>query len=315
MTNKPNVMVLYEQRPKAMAQLEQAYTLHRWDQAKDKAAFLVEHGAKCLAVATNGHAHLDRAMFDALPNVGLVACSSAGFEAFDLGVMAERGIALTNTSVALCDDVADTAIMLLLAARRGLVAADAYVRSGDWVTKGMFPLQRGLKGSRLGIVGLGTIGSAIANRAEALGVEVSYSSRTPKDVRWQYQANLNALAEQSDHLVVAVAGGDATRGLISREVIESLGPEGLLINISRGSVVDQDAMVAALRDGRLGHAALDVYAQEPTQDPELVALRNVTLYPHHASGTVETRDAMAQLVVDNLAAFFAGKALLTPVRL
>lgn len=315
MTTKPDVMVLYEQRPKAMAQLEQAYTLHRWDQAADKAAFLAGHGAKCRAVAANGHVRIDRAMLDALPNLKLVACSSAGFESFDVGLMAERGIALTNTSAALFDDVADTAIMLLLAARRGLVAADAYVRSGDWVRQGMFPLQRALKGSRLGIVGFGTIGAAIAHRAQALGVEVSYWNRSPKEANWRYQPDLRTLAAQSDHLVVAVAGGEGTRGLISREIIEALGPEGLLINISRGSVVDQDAMIAALRDGRLGHAALDVYAQEPTREPSLVCLRNVTLYPHHASGTVETRDAMAQLVVDNLAAFFAGKALLTPVKL
>ncbi|HEU0229685.1 MAG TPA: 2-hydroxyacid dehydrogenase [Burkholderiaceae bacterium] len=315
MTAKPDVMVLYEQRPKAMAQLEEAYTLRRWDQAADKTAFLAEHGAKCRAVATNGHARIDRTMLDALPNLGLVACSSAGFETFDLGLMAERGIALTNTSVALRDDVADTAIMLLLAARRGLVEADAYVRSGDWVRKGMFPLQRALKGSRLGIVGLGMIGTAIAQRAESMGVEVSYWNRSAKDVGWRYRPDVRTLAAESDHLAVTVTGGEGTRGLISRDVIDALGPEGLLINISRGSVVDQDAMVTALREGRLGHAALDVYAQEPTQEAGLVSLRNVTLYPHHASGTVETRDAMAQLVVDNLAAFFAGKPLLTPVRL
>jgi lactate dehydrogenase-like 2-hydroxyacid dehydrogenase len=315
MTTKPDVMVLYEQRPKAMAQLEQAYTLHRWDKASDKAALLAEHGAKCRTVVTNGHAPLNKAMLDALPNLKLVACSSAGFEAFDIGVMAERGIALTNTSAALLDDVADTAIMLLLAARRGLVAADAYVRSGDWVKHGMFPLQHSLKGSRLGIVGLGSIGTAIAHRAQAMGVQISYWNRSPKKAEWPHSPDVKTLAEQSDHLVVTVAGGPGTRALISREVIDALGPEGLLINISRGSVVDQDAMIAALRDGRLGHAALDVYAQEPTQEPSLVSLPNVTLYPHHASGTVETRDAMAQLVVDNLAAFYAGKPLLTAVKL
>lgn len=315
MTGKPDVMVLHEQRPKAMAQLEEAYTLHRWDKSADKAAFLAEHGAKCRAAATNGHAPLDKAMLDAMPNLKLVACSSAGFEAFDVGTMAERGIALTNTSAALLDDVADTAIMLLLAARRALVLADAHVRSGDWVKKGMFPLQRALKGSRLGIVGLGSIGNAIAERAQALGVEIAYWNRSPKDVSWQRLPDVKTLAQACDHLVVAVAGGVATRGLISREVIEALGSDGLLINIARGSVVDQEALIEALRDGRLGHAALDVYAQEPTQDPNLVSLPNVTLYPHHASGTVETRDAMAQLVVDNLAAFFADKPLLTPVKL
>lgn len=315
MATKPDVMVLFEQRPKAMAQLEQAYTLHRWDKAADKAAFLAEHGAKCKAVVSNGHSKINKAMLDALPNLEIVACSSAGFESFDVDVMAERGIALTNTSVALRDDVADTAIMLLLAARRSLVAADAYVRSGDWVSKGMFPLTRALKGSRLGIVGLGSIGTAIGERAEAMGVQISYWNRSPKQSAWRHHADLCALAAESDHLVVVVAGGEGTRGLISAEVIEALGPQGLLINIARGSVVDQEAMIDALQHRRLGHAALDVYAQEPTQEPALVALPNVTLYPHHASGTVETRDAMAQLVVDNLAAFYAGKALVTPVKL
>jgi lactate dehydrogenase-like 2-hydroxyacid dehydrogenase len=315
MASKPDVMVVFEQRPKAMAQLEQAYTLHRWDKATDKPAFLAEHGPKCRAVVANGHARLDKAMLDGLPNLAVVACSSAGFETFDTGVMAQRGIALTNTSVALRDDVADTAIMLLLAARRGLVAADSYVRSGDWIKNGMFPLQRSLKGSRLGIAGLGMIGTAIAHRAQAMGVEVSYWNRSRKDVAWQYLPDIVTLAKESDHLVVVVPGGEDTRGLISRQVMDALGPQGLLINVARGSVVDQDAMIAALREGRLGHAALDVYAQEPTQEPSLVALPNVTLYPHHASGTVETRDAMAQLVVDNLAAFYAGKPLLTPVKL
>lgn len=312
---KPDIMMLYPQRPRAMAQLEAAYTVHRWDLAEDKAAFLAEHGAKCRAVATNGHAPLDRALVKGLPNLELVACSSAGFESFDLAALAENGIGLTNTSSALCDDVADTAIMLMLAARRSLVKADAYVRSGDWGKHGMFPLQHTLKGRRLGIVGLGTIGRAIAMRGEAMGLEVAYWNRRPKDARWPFEADLVALARKSDNLVVIVAGGEGTRGLISKDVIEALGPEGLLINVARGSVVDEPALIKALSSGTLGHAALDVYASEPNPDPALVALPNTTLFPHHASGTVETRDAMAQLVVDNLAAFYAGAPLLTPVNL
>lgn len=315
MATKPDVMMLYPMRPAAMAQLEAAYTLHRADLAEDKDAFIAEHGPACRTIATNGHMPVTRAIIEAMPQLQLVACSSAGFESFDLAAMAERGIALTNTSSALSDDVADTAILLMLAARRGLVPADAYVRSGDWAAKGMFPLQRSIAGKRLGIVGMGTIGQEIAGRAEALKMKVSYWNRRAKDVPWDYQPDLVTLARDCDILVAIVAGGEGTRDLISAEVMEALGPDSLLINVSRGSVVDEAAMIAALTSGALGHAALDVFASEPDPDPALASLPNVTLYPHHASGTVETRDAMAQLVVDNLAAFYAGQPLLTPVDL
>lgn len=312
---KPDVMMLCPMRPAAMAQLEAAYNLHRWDLAKDKPAFLAQHGPACRTVATNGHIPMTREMLAAMPALDLVACSSAGYESFDLAAMGERGVALTNTSAALSDDVADTAIMLMLAARRGLIAADAYVRSGDWARQGMFPLQRATAGSRLGIVGMGTIGRQIAARAQAMGVRVSYWNRRPKDVPWDYQPDLLTLARDSDALIAIVAGGEGTRGLISAQVIDALGPDGLLVNVARGTVVDEPALIDALSNGRLGHAALDVFASEPDPDPRLTALPNVTLYPHHASGTVETRDAMAQLVVDNLAAFYAGRPLLTPVDL
>ncbi len=312
---KPDVMMLYPMRPKAMEQLEAAYSLHRYDQAGDKGAFLEEHGAKCRAIATNGHAPLTREIIARMPNLELVACSSAGFEGFDLAAMAERGIRLSNSSAALCDDVADTAIMLMLAARRSLVRADAYVRSGEWAEKGMFPLQTTLNGKVLGIVGLGTIGQAIARRGEAMGMAVRYWNRRRKDVPWTFVPDLSDLAEQADNLVVIVAGGEGTRHLISRDVMEALGPGGLLVNVSRGSVVDEAALIDMLGSGALGGAALDVYASEPDADPHLTALPNVTLFPHHASGTVETRDAMAQLVVDNIAALFAGRDLVTPVDL
>lgn len=313
--SKPDVMMLYPMRPKAMEQLEAAYTLHRADLADDKTAFIAEHGPKCRTIATNGHEPVTREMIAAMPKLELVACSSAGFESFDLVAMAERGVKLTNTSSALSDDVADTAIMLMLAARRSLVAAEAYVRSGDWARKGMFPLQHTISGKRLGIVGMGTIGQEIARRAEAMRMQVSYWNRRPKDVPWPFQPDLLQLASDSDVLVVIVAGGEGTRGLISSKVMAALGPQGLLVNVSRGSVVDEPALIAALSSGALGQAALDVFASEPDPDPALTALPNVTLFPHHASGTVETRDAMAQLVVDNLAAFYAGQPLLTPVDL
>lgn len=310
---KPDVLVLAPPRPKAMAQLEASYTLHRLDLAKDREAFLVEHGPRCEAIVTNGHCSLTRDDLRHLPKLAIAACSSAGFESIDLDALTEQGVHLTNSSVALQDDVADVALMLTLASRRHLVRAHRYVTSGDWGRSGPYPLLNSLKDKRAGIVGLGTIGLSIARRLEPLGLELGYTARSKKDVEYQYFSDLTDLAEWSDILVVIVPGGAETDKMINREVLDALGPEGTLINVARGSVIDEREMIAALKDGRLGSAGLDVYVNEPHPDLELTKLPNVTLYPHHASGTVETRDAMAQTVVDNLAAHFADKPLLTPV--
>lgn len=309
----PEILVMCPIRPVAMARLEAAYTLHRHDEARDKPAFLAEHGPRCEAVVTNGHVGLREADLRHLPRLGIVACSSAGYESIDVAALHARGVAVTNTSDALCDDVADTALMLLLAARRDLVRAHAYVRSGDWAAQGMYPLMHAIRGRRAGILGLGKIGMAIARRLEPLGLAIGYTARSPKDVPFTYCEDVRTLAEWSDILLIAVPGGPATDRLVDAAAIEALGPGGTIVNVARGSVVDEPAMVEALASGRLGSAGLDVYASEPDPDPRLTALPNVTLYPHHASGTVETRDAMAGLVVDNLAAHFAGAPLLTPV--
>lgn len=313
--SKPDVMVLSPARPSAMAQLEAAYMLHRCDLAEDKQAFLQEFGPRCSAVVTDGHTPLTHAQLAHMPELGVVTCSSAGFESIDTDALSERGIALTNSAIALRDDVADAALMLTLAARRQLVAAHDYVRSGAWGRDGMYPLLSAMRGKKAGIVGLGTIGQAIARRFEPLGLEIGYTARSEKPVPYLYEPKLPALAAWADILVVIVPGGDETRGLISRDVLAALGPTGTLINVARGSVVDETALIEALKSGALGSAGLDVYLNEPDPDPELVSLPNVTLYPHHASGTVETRDAMAQTVVDNLAAFYAGRPLVSPVSL
>ncbi|MES2968421.1 MAG: 2-hydroxyacid dehydrogenase [Pseudomonadota bacterium] len=311
---KPDVLVLYPTRPAQMQALAAAYTLHRYDLAADKAALLADVGQNVQAIVTNGHASLDRALISALPALKVVACASAGYETIDVAALTERGIKLTNTSDALFDDVADTALMLTLAARRNLIRGHDYVRSGDWAKNGMFPLQSAVRGKRLGIVGMGRIGQAIIARAQAVGLDIAYFSRTPKaDVALPFQPDLLALAAWADILIVIVAGGAGTKGLISDAVIRALGPQGTLVNVARGSVVDEAALIAALTDGGLGSAALDVFATEPDANPALTHLPNVTLYPHHASGTEETRAAMAQLVVDNLAAHFAGRPLLTAV--
>ena len=313
---KPDVLVIYPPLAPQLAMLEQRYTLHRYDLADlaGQAAMLVRIGPRCQAVVTNGHVDLTRGMIAQLPALRVVACASAGFETIDLAALTERGIVLTNTSEALFDDVADAALMLMLAVRRGLVAGHGYVASGDWARQGMFPLQSALRGKKLGIVGMGRIGQAILTRAQAVGLDCAYFSRTAKpQVMVPFQPDLLALADWADLLVVIVAGGAGTKNLIDGRILRALGPQGTLINVSRGSVVDEAALIAALREGDLGGAGLDVFWNEPAPDPALTGLPNVTLYPHHASGTVETRAAMAQLVVDNLAAFYAGQPLLTPV--
>lgn len=311
---KPDVLVLYPTLPPQMEVLEQAYTLHRYDLADDKAALLAKAGPLCQAAVLNGHTSLTREMLAQLTALKVVACSSAGYESIDVAALNERGIKLTNSSDALSDDVADTALMLLLAARRGLIGGHAYVTSGDWGRKGMYPLQSAVRGKKLGIVGMGTIGKAIIARAQAVGLETQYFSRTAKpEVDLPFQPDLHALATWADFLIVIVAGGAGTMNLIDDRILRALGPQGTLINVSRGTVVDETALIAALQDGGLGSAGLDVYWNEPNPDPVLTGLPNVTLYPHHASGTHETRDAMAQTVVDNLAAHFAGKPLLSAV--
>ena len=312
---KPEVMVLSPIRRDVMAMAEAAFTLLRADMAEDAEAFIADKGARCRALLTSGNVTMSGAMLDAMPQLAMVSCATAGYDALPVGEFAARGIALSNTSPALRDDVADMAILLTLAAQRSFVAGDAYVRNGDWAAKGMFPLQRSVSGKRLGIVGLGSLGQAVGLRAQAFNMRIGYWNRRPKPVEWSHQPDLIELARDSDVLIVTVAGGPDTAGLISAPVMEALGPEGLLVNIARGSVVDEPALIAALESGALGAAALDVYASEPDPDPRLTALPNVTLSPHHASGTEEARRAMAQLALDNLTAFFAGKPLISPVAL
>lgn len=313
---KPDVLVAYPLMPRQMAKLEETYTTHRLDRlaGDEREAMLAEVGHKCTAMVVNGHVAVDEAFLDKLPALRLASCSSAGYDKMDVAAMTRRGIKLTNTSDALLDDVADTAIMLMLAARRRLVVGDRYVRSGDWGRKGMLPLTSSTSGRKAGIVGLGRIGQAIARRCEAMGMTIGYYGRSRKTgVDYAYFADLVELARWTDVLLVATPGGAETEGLISAAVLDALGPSGSFVNIARGTVVDEPALIAALREGRIASAGLDVFYNEPNPDPAFAALDNAVLYPHHASGTEETRDRMAQLALDNLAAFFAGKPLLTPV--
>lgn len=311
--DKPDVMILRALSSAAMNELETRYRPLRWDLARDRGSFLASHGAGCRALISGGSSPLTADMLKHMPDLQIVCSATAGYDGLSLEAMAARGIALTNTSPALRADVADTAIMLILAARRSLLAAHAHVQSGDWGRKGWFPLQRSVTGTRLGIVGMGSLGAAVAKRAEAFGMRIAYWNRRAKDVPWEFQPDLAALARQCDTLVLTVAAGPETAGLIDARIMDALGPEGLLVNIARGIVVDEEALIDALGSGRLGLAALDVFLNEPTPDPRLTSLPNVTLFPHHASGTIEARAAMSQLVLDNLDAFFTGKPLLSAV--
>ncbi|MGB0733571.1 MAG: 2-hydroxyacid dehydrogenase [Pontibacterium sp.] len=306
---KHQLLVIFPLRPKAMSQLSEHYILHRYDLADDKIAFLKEYGERCEAVVTNGHQTLNREQLAYLPNLKIVCCSSAGYEYIDTEALKQRGIALTHSSAALADDVADMAVLLSLSAVRDLVRAHDYVASGAWGEQGMYPLMHTMKGKRVGLVGMGTIGQAIATRLLAMKADISYIARSKKALPYNYFSDLNCLASWADMLVVIVPGGEETRGLINRKILTSLGAKGLLVNVARGTVVYEPDLIDCLVDGSLGGAALDVYWDEPTPNKELVSLPNVTLYPHHASGTVETRDAMAQTVVDSLADFFADKTL------
>nr|WP_245842831.1 2-hydroxyacid dehydrogenase [Sphingomonas laterariae] len=282
---------------------------------------LADHFALCdepapgiEVVMTGGSEGIDAAMIDRLPDLKLIAVCAVGYDKVDVAYAQARGVAVTNTPDVLTDDTADTAIALMFAVYRRVPQYDRYLRDGRWVAEGAPPLTRKLTGQRIGILGLGRIGSAIARRCEPFAGEIAYHSRREvADAPYRYAPSAVALAASVDLLVVATTGGAATAGLVDRAVLDALGARGTLINIARGSVVDEGALVAALAEGRLGAAGLDVFANEPHVPTALLDMENVVLLPHQGSATVETRRAMADLAIANIEAFFAKKPLLSPV--
>jgi lactate dehydrogenase-like 2-hydroxyacid dehydrogenase len=291
--------------------LERTYIVHKLWQAADRGALLDEIGSRVTAVASSGG--INGETIARLPQLKLIAHFGVGYDSVDVQAARARKIAITNTPDVLTEEVADLAMGLLIATVRRIPQGDRYVREGKWIG-GAMPLTASLQGKKLGILGMGRIGRAIARRAEAFGLALCYQgpSRKP-DLAWPYFADPVELARAADLLIAACPGGEATRGLVSRAVIDALGPEGVFVNISRGSVVDEDALIEALQSGRLGAAGLDVFANEPRVPDALIALDNVVMQPHVGSATHKTRRAMGQLVLDNLAAHFAGKPLHTPV--
>lgn len=299
-----------------LAQLESHFQCyHAWRiPAPEQDAFIRSVAANVRAVVTTGAVGISAARVALLPKVEIIAVNGIGVDAVAFDATRPRGIAVTNTPGVLTDDVADLAVLLLLAAARRLPALDAYVRAGDWEQRKPLQPSLSVRGKVAGIFGFGRIGQAIAQRLQAFGMTLCYYQPNPvAGTSAERAESLQALAARSDYLVVCAPGGERTRHAIDAAVLGALGPNGTLINIARGSLVDQDALIAALQNGTLGAAALDVFADEPKVPQELRTLPNVVLTPHVASLTVETRQAMGQLVVDNLLAHFAGRPLLTPV--
>ncbi|MBI4901232.1 MAG: 2-hydroxyacid dehydrogenase [Actinobacteria bacterium] len=250
---------------------------------------------------------------DALPDLGAIVNFGVGYDNVDLAEASRRGIVVSNTPDVLTDAVADLAVFLVVDVLRGLTAADRFVRSGAWAAGEKFPLTRDVRGAVVGILGLGRIGTAAAERLESCGAEVHYHSRNPKDVAWTYHASTVGLATASDVLVVLTPGGAGTEGLVDAAVLDALGPDGYLVNVARGSVVDEDALVAALEEGRVAGAGLDVFADEPHVPDALLARDDVVLLPHVGSATTQTREAMGRVVLDNVDAFLERGELVTRV--
>ncbi|TYL45060.1 2-hydroxyacid dehydrogenase [Nocardioides sp. BGMRC 2183] len=289
-----------------------SYRTVRWPET-DHETFLAEHAADIVAIVCTNSGAVPARLIDALPRLGIVANHGVGYDNVDLDTALPRGVLVTHTPDVLDDAVAETALALLLAVRRQVVAADRFVREGRW-PQGPFPLTDQVAGSTVGILGMGRIGGAVATRLEAFGASVRYHNRRQvPGSRLPYAESPAALAAEVDSLIVVVPGGSSTEGLVDAEVLDALGPDGVLINIARGSVVDQDALIEALEGGRIRGAGLDVFRDEPHVPTTLTEREDVVLLPHVASGTHATRAAMERLTLDNLHAWMRGEPLLTPI--
>jgi lactate dehydrogenase-like 2-hydroxyacid dehydrogenase len=264
-------------------------------------------------IITRGNYAVPRGVMARLPALGVVSTCGVGYDQVDIEAAAERGIRVANTPGVLNDAVAELCIGLIFALLRRLPAADRFVRNGDWRAGAVFPLATSLAGKQVGIVGLGRIGKDIARRLEPFGVRLAYHGRNDQHLTWPFEAKLLDLAYRSDVLILIAPGGPDTAGMVDAAVLHALGPRGFLINVARGSVVDEEALIRALQNGNIAGAALDVFACEPEADPRLLELDNVVLTPHIGSATHETRLAMARLTLDNLHHFFEGGQVLTPV--
>jgi lactate dehydrogenase-like 2-hydroxyacid dehydrogenase len=311
-TERPQVILFGPAKPTIVKGLETACTVHKAVDASDRNAFVAAHGDVRAIACAQGQ--MSAELLRHFPKLEIISSFGVGYDNVDVKYAAEHGITVTNTPEVLTEEVADTAIGLLLCTVRELPQAERHVRDGRWATEG-FPLSKAtLRNRTVGLVGMGAIGQAIARRLDAFGVPVIYHSRKPRpDLNYRHYPKLIDMARDADVLLVIVPGGAATANMINAEIMNALGPDGILINMARGSVVDEPALIKALKDKRILAAGLDVFVNEPHVPPELIAMDNVVLLPHVGSASMHTRQKMDQIVADNILAWAAGKPPLTPV--
>lgn len=308
MTTRPAVLIMQRHLGQLTPFLEGAYDVYRFWEGPP-----AEVEARIGAIVVAGEFELDKALIERLPNLKLVACFTSGYDRIDVDWCRARGLPVTHAPGVNHEDVADHAIGLILAARRKIVEGDRHLRAGEWTPETRI-LTPSLRGQKVGIVGLGLIGQAVARRAEVMGMKVRWWGPRDRPADWPRAGSLLDLAKDSDILVVACRVDDSNVGLISKDVVEALGPSGLLVNVSRGQVLDEAAVIAALKAGTLGQAALDVFTHEPVDPADWADVPNTVLTPHTAGATTEAVQGMLMLMVQNLAAVFAGEPLKTPIR-
>ena len=300
----------WDQKP-----LDAAFTMHRYFEAEDQLAFVQSIAPSIRGIATRGELGATRELIECLPNLEVISVYGVGFDAVDIAACKERNIRVSNTPDVLTKDVADLGVAMMLVQSRGMIGAEKWVRDGSWIEKGLYPLKSRVFSKKAGVLGLGRIGFEVAKRLQGFDMDIAYSDVEAKDYSndWAYIQDPVELAKHSDFLFVTLAASAETHHIVGKDVINALGAEGMIVNISRASNIDENALLDALENGTLGSAALDVFEGEPDLNPRFMELDNVLLQPHHASGTVETRKAMGKLVRDNLSAYFENGSLLTPV--
>ncbi|HYN11178.1 MAG TPA: 2-hydroxyacid dehydrogenase [Burkholderiales bacterium] len=310
---KPEIIITAKGHAGTMATLQSEFTAHLLSEAPERNAFLKQHAPKVRGLATFGPLPVEGKLMDALPKLEVISNFGVGVDAINLEDAKKRGIIVTNTPDVLNDCVADTALALVLNTVRKFPQSEVYLRGGNWASRGPYPLTTSVGGKTLGILGLGRIGEAVAKRAAAFGMKIRYHNRNKKDVAWPYDPDPATLAKNSDVLIVVTPASAETNRIVNAKILDALGPQGYLVNIARGSVVDEPVLLRYLQEKRIAGAGLDVFADEPRVPPEFFTLDNAVLFPHVASATVETRKAMGDLQVENLRLHFAGKGVKTRV--
>jgi lactate dehydrogenase-like 2-hydroxyacid dehydrogenase len=310
---KPHIIITAKGHAGTMATLQREFEAHLLSEAPNREGFLRQHAGAVRGLATFGPTAVDGKLMDALPKLQIISNFGVGVDAINLDDARKRNIIVTNTPDVLNDCVADTAMALVLNTVRQFPQSEVYLRAGQWAARGPYPLTTSIGGKTLGILGLGRIGEAIAKRAMACGMQIRYHNRTKKNVSYPYDPDAATLARNSDVLMVVTPATAETNRMINAKILDALGPDGYLVNIARGSVVDEPVLLRYLQEKKIAGAGLDVFADEPRVPEQFFSLQNAVLFPHVGSATVETRKAMGDLQIENLRRHFAGQPVLTRV--